>query len=278
MKREEKRLLLSVVGNVMMQYISTLKAHKQASEEKFNPKSGYAWTNNVVKCGKGIEYAERILDNLRPVLFREKEWGRKELISVFHDKNYNPDVIGFGWHETTDPDRVAQNAVVVLGSMGISAPEIFASIIGYSLTRGEKELLDGEKWEGEVNTGSFGKIGVNYGLPKDFDVLFASDHTQMNVDLTTPYAIIRRYLARELRATNSNNDRVNKMIFNRGLENVTFGLYPRQYGTYRRWDDPMYSYQKTFETFRDSRFKLEEKRNPHTEPVFVRDDELDMIG
>ena len=84
MKREDKKLLLAVVGNIMNQYVGRLKEHRELADEKFVAKTSYARDYNVVKCSKGITYAERIMVDLEAVLFRDKTWHRKELISVFH--------------------------------------------------------------------------------------------------------------------------------------------------------------------------------------------------
>lgn len=248
MKREDKRLLLAVVGNVMDQYVSRLKEHRELADEKFVAKTSYARDYNVVKCSKGIDYAERIMDNLEAVLFRDKVWHRKELISVFHDKEYSKDSIG-DWATTNEENTVANNVLVVLGSMGIDAADIFATIVGYTSLRGREELLQGGEWKEAVNSGKFGQLGINYGKPRDFAILFGTDKTDMEIDLTTPYLILRRSLMNRVRNYGSKGP-VAEMIFNNQLRNFAFSVYPKEYGSIVRSYDPIAPYQREFVGFR----------------------------
>ena len=249
MKKEDKRLVLAVVGNVMTQYVSKLKEHRDLADKLFVAKTGYARANNVVKCSKGIDFAERIMDNLETVLFRDKEWTRKELISVFHNKNYSKDAVASKYELTDDENTIAKNVIVTLGNMSIDAPDIFATLIGYTSLRARKELLEGEKWQGNVNIGNFGKIGVNYGKPKDFDVLFGTDKTAMDINLEYPYMIIRRRLISQLKKYGGNR-RISENIINEELSKLLTAVYPKTYGSLVMGHLPTAKYQREFVDFR----------------------------
>jgi hypothetical protein len=250
MKREDKNLLLAVVGNIMNQYVGRLKEHRELADEKFVAKTSYARDYNVVKCSKGITYAERIMDNLEAVLFRDKTWHRKELISVFHDKEYSQESIG-NWDRTSDENQVAHNVAVVLGSMGIDALDIFATLSGYTSLRGRQELFNGEKWNSDVNTGNFGKLGINYGKPRDFAILFGTDKTDMEIDLVSPYLILIRRLLSKVKGY-TGMCKLAEQVFDNQLRNFIFSVYPREYGSIVRSCDPIAPYQKEFVEFRNT--------------------------
>lgn len=276
MKKEEKKLIVSVVGNILTQYLGILEEHREVAKEKFTAKSGYGYACNVDKCSKGITYAERIMDNLPEVLFRDKVWTRKELNSVFHDKEYDGETVACGWGQTSDKNTIATNMIVVLESIGgMRAPEVFASLIGYTALRAEKELVEGEKWEKDVESGDFGKIGVNYGKTRDFDVLFGSDSTELVLSFNTPYMLIRRDMVRRLKGT-SGRKRTTKKIVGEALRDFTFGVYPRNYGSVVRSADPCAPYQRKFVEFRDDCFRKERVIKMEQEYLDENQD-LDMI-
>ena len=266
-----KKLLLAVVGNVLTQYVGRLKEHRELASEKFSTKSGYARENNVVKCSKGIDYAEKIIDNLEAVLFRDKTWNRKELISVFHDKEYSADNIG-DWKRTTNENQVANNVTVVLGSMGIDAPDILGAIAGYTSIRARQELFAGEKWQGEINSGKFGKIGVNYGKTKDFDVLFGTDKTDMEIDFTSPYLILRRSLMSKVKSCGKNGA-VAKMVFDNQLRNFIFSVYPKEYGSVVKSFEPIAPYKREFVEFRKQC-----KERDSIKDLYIETHDLDEFG
>ena len=276
MKKDEKKLIVSVVGNLLTQYLGILEEHREISEEKFTAKSGYGYACNVDKCSKGITYAERIMDNLPAVLFRNKEWTRKELNSVFHDKEYDAETVTRGWAETSDDDMISKNMIIVLESIGgMRAPEVFSSLIGYSAMRAQKELVDGEKWEKDVESGNFGKIGVNYGKTRDFDVLFGSDKTDLVLSFATPYMLIRRDMVRRLKHTSSQRTPAQKVVDD-ALRDFTFGVYPRNYGSVVRACEPCAPYQRKFVEFRNDCFKRERVIRMEKD-LMDECEELDMI-
>lgn len=275
MKKEDKRLVLAVVGNVLSQYISKLKEHREIAEKLFVAKTGYARANNVGKCSKGIDFAERIMDNLETVLFRDKVWTRKELISVFHNKNYSKEDVASKYELTDDENIVANNVIVTLGNMSIDAPDIFATLIGYTSLRARKELLDGERWQGKVNIGNFGKIGVNYGKPKDFDVLFGTDKTAMDINLEYPYMILRRRIIGQLKKHGANRQ-ISENILNEELGKFLTTVYPRTYGSIVMGHLPTASYQREFVDFRKQYVNKCELKKEYMESLGVLD--YEMIG
>ena len=257
MKKEEKKLIVAVVGNILTQYLNILREHEKLSEEKFTAKSGYGYACNVDKCSKGIRYAERIMDNLPEVLFRNKLWTRKELNSVFHNKEYNAETVANEWNYTSDENMIANNMIIVLESIGgMRATEIFSSLIGYTAMRAEAELVECGKWEKGVERADFGKIGVNYGKTKDYDVLFGTDYTDLDISLSAPYMIIRRDMIRRLKGT-SGRKRTNRKVVNEALRDFTFGVYPRNYGSVVRAAEPTAPYQRKFVDFRNDCFRKE---------------------
>lgn len=276
MKKDEKKLIVSVVGNILTQYLAILKEHRDLSEEKFTAKSSYGYACNVDKCSRGITYAERIMDNLPEVLFRNKEWTRKELNAVFHDKEYDGSSVTRGWMETSDDDMISKNMIIVLESIGgMRAPEILASLIGYSAMRAETELIDGERWGRDVEYGNFGKIGVNYGKTRDYDVLFGTDKTDLDISFSTPYMLIRRNLASKLRRAQGTRVPSEKIIKD-ALKKFTFGVYPRNYGSVVRSCDPCAPYQRKFVDFRQECFEDERVINLQQD-LLAECEELDMI-
>ncbi len=276
MKKDEKRLITSVVGNIITQYLSTLKEHRELSQEQFKAKSSYGYACNINKCSKGITYAERIMDNLPEVLFRNKIWTRKELNSVFHDKEYNPETVASEWGETLDSNLISQNVIVVLESIGgMRATDVFAALIGYTLMRAETEIVDCEKWVKGVEVGDFGKIGVNYGKTKDFDVLFGTDKTELNIDFRTPYMIIRKNLVSKIKGFAGKRNIRNVKVKD-AMRDFTFGVYPRNYGSLIRACDPCAPYQRKFVEFRQDCFD-NERILKLQEELCGETDEFDMI-
>lgn len=246
MNMDEKKLIVAVVGNIISQYLSIVKEHKEISEKKYTPQSGFGYDRNVDKCSKGIVYAERIMDNLPYVLFRDKVWTKEELSSVFHNVEFKGMTLSSEGAEASDENTIANNVIIALESIGgIKAKEILPSLIGYTSMRAERELVDGEKWSEKVNGAKFGKAGVNYGKTRDFDILFGTDKTDLLISFETPYMLLRREMIAKIKDS-KNSEKTTEDIIEDSIKFFTKSLYPSNFGSLIMSATPCAKYQRRF--------------------------------
>lgn len=242
MKSDIQNLILKCVREILNQYISQLKAHQKQAAIIF--KNGYQWEDNVIKCGKGIEYAKNIKNNLDVVVFSKDDWTKKDLIKEFH--NMGEKGRANLRIRTSNPRQIAKNIQETLESMGIRTWELFPSILGYCLDRAERELLGNDE-KSEPYRGDFGKLGVNYGKTKDFDILRGTDHLQFNVDMEKFYQIVKSHLdSRYMGYGYQNLNKVGLMQYTMGefIDNFYYGP-----GLYTNTTSPCHKYQKKFSDF-----------------------------
>ena len=245
MKESSRKTAIKVVKNLLIQYINQLKNYRAWAETEF--KSGIKYEDNVVKCDNGIAYAERILGNLDQVLNRNVVWQRKELVQKFH-KRYSLDLLQATAPRTNDPKVLAENIEVVLESMGIRTWELFPSMLGYVLDRTQSNLLGLEDCAPIHHSGSFGKLSVNYGKTRDFDVFANTDHAIVEFDFRSIFTIVKKGVLNKARALSKYSDDQNDYL--KHELNDFFNAFYYGHGTYSLSSSKFYKQQRNFAEFR----------------------------
>lgn len=204
MEKNLKETTKRVVAEILNQYIEQLKSHYRDSDAAYpedlantNAVVKAKRDNDVIKCGKGIHYAESVRENLDEVMSHKKYWSRKRLIARYHNgKDVYPDGNVAG--ELTNRE-CASNCFSAVDSMGVPYLNIIAAIMGYTYHRMHHEVYQEQEWPfGNVSQASFGRLKVNYGKPLDFDVLGGKEGVDFTIDFESFYYTIRDYVVQVL--------------------------------------------------------------------------------
>ena len=204
MEKNLKETTKRVVAEILNQYIEQLKSHYRDSDAAYpedlantNAVVKARRDNDVIKCGKGIHYAESIRESLDDIMSHKKYWSRKRLIARYHNgKDVYPDGNMIG--DVTNQE-CANNCFTAVDSMGVPYLNIIAASMGYAYHRMHYEIFQEQEWPfGQVNQASFGRLKVNYGRPLEFDVLGGKEGVDFTIDFESLYYTIRDYVVQVL--------------------------------------------------------------------------------
>ena len=190
MENNRRKVIIQMVDNILEQYIAQLEAHKEWSVSNYQ-EGTLKYEENVVKCNSGILYAQRIRKHLDAILTCKKAWTRKELVYRF-SRGYSDTYLPFDANKKPKHNVFAQNIEELLNSMGIRTWEMLPSLSGYVLDRNRHESgalsLDKKPAVHEIN---LGKLTVNYGKTRDFDVFDNVPSANFKLNLKPIYKIAK---------------------------------------------------------------------------------------